>query len=119
MKIYLLKVELGLIGYDMRCLVGSDDICTKATELALDHYHSYDIDDESIRSVNEICEQDGIDEEEAELIRNEEILDSMEIEYEEYDMIKHGNINEFTWVDFDRHDTQSYLREGKIKQILK
>lgn len=119
MKIYLLKVELGFIGYDMTCLVRSDDISEKATELALDHYYSYDLDDESIRSVNEICEQDGVDEEEAELIRNEEVLENIEIEYEEYDVSKHGDINTFSWVDFDSYDIKPYLREGKINQILK
>lgn len=44
MKIYLLKVELGYIGYDMTCLIGaeSENISERATEAALEHYYSYD-----------------------------------------------------------------------------
>lgn len=121
MKIYLLKVDLGYIGYDMSCLVGSDDkyISEKATELALDHYNSYDLDNENVRSVGDIIEQDFVEQDEAELIQTEEILGNIDIEYVEYDVLSHGDSVDYDWVDFKPIDIQQYLRDYKINEILK
>jgi hypothetical protein len=125
MKIYRLKVELGYIGYDMTCLIGSEpeNIPERATEAALDHYYSYDIEDDNIRSITEIMEDDGVDQDEAERIRTEEVLENIDIDYEEYDPTKHGQYSDYTLFNIDRYDIDKYLvvkmRDVKIDQILK
>lgn len=118
-KIFYVKIELDYIGCDMTCLVRSTDdmISERSTEIALDHYFSYDRDDGV--TVQDIIDRDSVDEQEAESMLIDEITSNMDISHIEYDESIHGDPMQYDWVDFDMNDITPYLRDGKIDKILK
>jgi hypothetical protein len=82
-KIYKIEVNTSYVGTDEYYLVKESefDIENYANELAYENYLTYELND---RSIADIMYDDGVDENEAEDIREEHIRDSIEFKYEEY-----------------------------------
>ena len=82
-KIYKVEVNTTYVGTDEYYLVleSDADIEQAAYELAYENYLSYKVGD---RSIADIMEDEGVDEDEAEDIKKEHIKDSIEFKYEEY-----------------------------------
>jgi hypothetical protein len=121
-KVYFVSIDLSYVGYDMKCLLLSDEnsVRGEVTNLAIEHHSSYNIEDDNFRPIEVIMEEDSVDREEAEYTQTDEILSTMDIEFETYNPQKHGNYNEYDMVGFDGgFDMVAYLRDNRISEILK
>jgi len=119
MKIYKIYVSAGFIGTDAKYLVNSteEDIDEIATNMAWENYCSYDSLDYDIPSIEEIMENEGVDYDEAELTRTEEISSIFIIEYEEFSPGKHVAAD-YEWIGVTEDDIKVYTRDSQINKIL-
>ena len=120
-RIYYVNINLGFIGHEDQYLIKGDGayVNEKASELALMNWRSYNLEASDVREVCDIIADDSVEEFEAYMIQDGEILDHCEIEIIQWDPIKHGLDIECYEFEMTAEQMKQYHRDIGINKITK